>query len=121
MGVITLDFNLEEESAGLPVGVYQFQIVDAVEAESSSGNPMVKLKLSVVNDPQYNGRMVFDNLVVTASMARRLKSFADAAGLDFRMGIDPSQMMNKIVWAEVSHEEWQGETNAKIKKYRVGR
>jgi hypothetical protein len=121
MGIISLDFDLDKEAAGLPEGVYQFQVMDAEETESQAGNPMVKLKLAVVNDPQYNGRVVFDNLVVTASMARRLAAFASAAGLDFRMGVDPEAMKTKVVWAEVQHEEYGGEMNAKIKRYRTGR
>ena len=121
MSIISLDFDLDKESAGLPEGVYQFQITDAETTESQAGNPMVKLKLAVVNDPQYNGRVVFDNLVIMASMARRLKAFADAAGMDVRMGVDVEAMQGKIVWAEVQHEEYMGEMNAKIKKYRTGR
>jgi|WetSurMetagenome_2_1015567.scaffolds.fasta_scaffold134854_3 hypothetical protein len=121
MGIISLSFDLDKEAAGLPEGVYQFQINEAEEAESQAGNPMVNLRLAVVNDPQYNGRTVFDRLVLTAASARRLKAFGDAAGLDFRMGVDPAEMVGKIVWAEVKHEEYQGETNAKIARYRTGR
>jgi len=121
MGIISLDFDLEKEAAGLPEGIYQFQVNDAEETESQAGNPMVVLRLAVVNDPQYNGRTVFDRLVIMASMARRLKSFATAAGLDVSHGVDTDAMRGKIVWAEVEHEEYQGEMNAKIKKYRTGR
>jgi len=121
MAIISLDFDLDKEAAGLPVGVYQFQIMEAEPAESQAGNPMINMKLSVVNDPQYNGRVVFDRLVLTASTARRLKVFADATGLDFSMGVDPELLVGRIVWGEVIHEEYQGEPQAKIKKYRVGK
>ena len=121
MGIISLSFDLDKEAAGLPEGVYQFQITDADETESQAGNPMVKLKLAVVNDPQYNGRVVYDNLVITASTARRLAAFAAAAQMDFRMGVNTDEMVGKVVWAEVQHEEYNGEMNAKIKRYRIGR
>ena len=121
MGIISLNFDLEKESAGLPEGVYQFQIGDAEQTESQAGNPMVKLKLAVVNDPLYNGRVVFDNLVIIASMARRLKSFGAAAGMDVSMGVDVEALHGKVVWADVEHEEYMGEMNAKIKKYWTGR
>jgi hypothetical protein len=121
MAIISLAFDIDKESAGLPEGTYQFQVSEAEAAESQAGNSMINLRLNVVNDPQYTGRTVFDRLVLTAGSARRLKAFADAAGMDFRMGVDPDELVGKIVWAEVQHEEYQGELNARIKKYRTGR
>lgn len=121
MSIISLGFDIDKEAAGLPEGTYQFQVTEAERTESQAGNPMVNMKLGVVNDPQYNGRTVYDNLVIMASTARRLKSFADSAGLDFRMGVDTEEIPGKIVWAEVMHEEYGGEMRAKIKRYLVGR
>lgn len=121
MALVTLDFNLDQEAAGVPEATYKLMVDTAEAVESQAGNPMIKIKWSVVDDPEYNGRVIYDNVVLTASMARRIKSLGDAMGLDFSMGIDPDTLPGRTAWAEIVHEEYQGEKNAKVKRYRAGR
>ena len=121
MALITLPFDLEKASAGLPEGTYKLMVDEATEVESSSGNPMIKIRWTVVDDPEYNGRTIFDNVVLVESMARRLKSLGDAMGLDFSLGVDADTLPGTTAWAEVVHESYQGEVNARVKRYRAGR
>lgn len=121
MALVTLDFDLDKESAVLPAGTYKFAAEEAELTESSNGNPMVKIKWSVVEDPQYTGRVVYDNLVLIPSMARRIKDLGTGMGLDFRKGVDPDTMIGGTTWADTMIEEYQGTESAKIKKYRSGR
>lgn len=60
-----------------PKGEYDFEVLEAVDAVSKSGNDMIKLKLCCFFGEKQ--KQVTDYLL--ASMEHRLKHFCDAAGL----------------------------------------
>ncbi len=68
----------EEVSAPLllPAGVYRFQVNDAENCISKSGNEMIKLTITVWAD---NAVTIFDYLL--EAMAHKLRHFCSATGL----------------------------------------
>lgn len=67
--------------AGLwPVGEYDFEVKDASEETSASGNDMIKLTLHVFNNDSER-ITVFDYLVHTEKAAYKVRHFAEATGM----------------------------------------
>lgn len=62
----------------LPLGVYDFEVLEAEEATSAKGNDMIKLKLKVYEDDGGH-RIVFDYLL--EALAAKLRSAAEVCGL----------------------------------------
>ncbi len=63
----------------LPKGEYAFEVLEATDTTSKSGNEMMKVKIAIEhNDSRYG---VFDYLVGTEGMAYKVRHFADAIGL----------------------------------------
>ena len=59
----------------VPAGQYQFEVLEASEQISKTGNPMIKLKLKIwTNDGKE--RVIFDYIL--AAFARKLKHFCIA-------------------------------------------
>lgn len=67
-----------ELSTVAPAGQYEFQVLEAEDRESKSGNPMIYLKLGVFNGDAM--RWHISDYLVTA-MEAKLRHFADTAGL----------------------------------------
>lgn len=103
-----------------------------VESEATtakeSGNPMIKLKLSV-REGQFKGRNLFTNIVIVADNGWALDRFfknLEAFGIgDAELATSPSveqlayMMKDKNVIGVVDHHEWKGEDRngiAELKK-----
>lgn len=67
-----------ELTALATVGQYEFQVLEAEDRESKSGNPMIYLKLGVFNGDAM--RWHISDYLVTA-MEAKLRHFADTTGL----------------------------------------
>ena len=101
-----------------------------VEAAKDSKNSIVKIELRVIDDGEYKGRILFDNLVIAADPATKAKTewkiaqFAVATGcytkdnLD-QIDLDVFQGSTVEVMVGVKVEEYQGEKRSKnvIKQY----
>jgi hypothetical protein len=61
-----------------PAGEYGFEIIEAVEKISKSGNDMIKLKLKVINN---NNAFIFVDDYLLENMAYKLRHCAEACGL----------------------------------------
>ena len=85
-------------AAGLwPVGEYDFEIKDAAEKQSQSGNDMIELHVTVFN-AHGDRTTIFDYLVHTEKAAYKVKHFAEATGLDeqyTRGEIDANACLNR--------------------------
>ena len=69
----------KEVSNLIPKGEYIFEVLEADEKTSKSGNDMIALKLGVVYNDSVRG--IFDYLVDIDSMAFKTRHFADSVGL----------------------------------------
>lgn len=103
----------------LPVGEYEFEVVDFEKTFSKSDKKMAKITLEIV----YNGMKfkVWDYLVLTQNMAWKIASFFEALGLK-KKGTELKQMpwnqiMEKTGRVKIKHEEYNGQTSAKVDRY----
>ena len=68
------------EGGLLPLGNYDFEVQEAEEKVSKTGNDMIELKMRVY-DNEGQGRTIFDYLVSTDGGAYKIRHFAYAVGL----------------------------------------
>lgn len=66
--------NIQTSFEALPAGDYDLEIVEATATQSKAGKPMFKTKSKVVGGP-YNGRLLWDNIVLTTDNAQALGFF----------------------------------------------
>lgn len=62
-----------------PAGEYLVRIVDAKEKTSSNGNPMIELRVRVVQDGDVKGGGIFDYLVFSDGAKWKVDAFLQAA------------------------------------------
>ena len=119
--LVTLDFDIEREAMGEVIadGSYKFQLSSAELTVASTGNRMIKVASDIVDDPQFNGRRIFDNLVLTPAAAWKLSQFCKALGISTKTPLDPDEWVGKTFYADVEGDEYEGVTRPKITKYRA--
>jgi len=70
-----------EEERLIPEGTYGFEVTQAVQTESKSGNDMIKVMMKVFK-PDGNFVFVTDYIVLTDNMMYKLLHFCQATGLE---------------------------------------
>lgn len=65
----------------LPDGIYPFIVKEIEEYISSKGNPMLKVRLGVLDNENGEERNILDYLLSTDQMIFKLKHFCEAIGL----------------------------------------
>ena len=65
----------------LPKGTYAFIVKEIKEGQSKKGDPMLTVRLSVI-DNENRARNIFDYLVCTEKMMFKFKHFCEALGLE---------------------------------------
>lgn len=63
-----------------PRGIYDYEVLDAKDRVSKSGNDMIELKLKIIN-AEGKERQIFDYLVEVEAMAYKIRHFASASCL----------------------------------------
>jgi hypothetical protein len=107
----------------LPAGEYKVQISDTDIVTPKSGNgKMIKIVYEVVADAQYDGRKIFDNIIVEHSSAD-----AERIGeqkLNTIMALtkvkemkDTAQLHGKTLTLLLGVKEYNGEKQSFVKKY----
>jgi hypothetical protein len=108
----------------LPAGEYKVQIIETDLVPSKSGEAeMVKVVYEVVADPQFDGRKIFDNIIV----AHRTSADAVRIGkqklntICVHTGIkslkDTNQLCGKTLTLLLGVREYNGSNQNTIKKY----
>jgi hypothetical protein len=112
----------------LPPAQYHFEVVEASAVTTSTGKPMIKIKLSVVGGSR-SGTKVFDQFVLSVESEKALSMFflkLKAFGLDERFfsTIPPGQLgpvaqalFGKHVYAVVKISEWNGQPRNEVTTY----
>lgn len=96
----------------LPAGSYTVEVLDAEETETSQdaknpGVPMVKLTFQVVDDPEWEGRKLFNNLVFTDKAMGMVKANLRALGYtdedfaDAHFQVDADELVERRCIADV--------------------
>lgn len=120
-------FTLDRNNMGsgdfkpLEIGEYECIISKVETAESSNGNQMLKVTLTVRDDVSQEGgkRKIFDNIVFTEKAMFKVNQFANAVGIEGAGNLDEfaSQALYKPVRIKNKHEEYNGKTNDKVAFY----
>jgi hypothetical protein len=100
--MITLDFDVEKEAAGMPDDTYEFEIIGLENKPSSAGNPMISLTLSVVNHPDYNGRKIYDNITLLPQTAFRIHNLCKALDVNAQNIPDSLDEARQLGWLDTT-------------------
>ena len=115
-----LDFVEENEYSILPVGEYEFTVVNLEKTYSKASSPMGVITLDIITD-QGQHSTVKDYLVISESMAWKLSSFFQCVGLQKKGEALKKMPWNKVVGAEgrvsIKHETYKDKESAKVNKY----
>lgn len=115
-----LDFVEEKEYSILPVGEYEFTVVNLEKTYSKTGSHMGVITLDIITD-QGQHSTVKDYLVISESMTWKLSQFFQCVGLQKKGEVLKKMPWNKVVGAEgrvsIKHELYNDRESAKVNKY----
>jgi predicted RNA-binding protein with PUA-like domain len=121
MGFLRTDYSNTGDFAPLPIGEYECFVSKVETTESSNGNPMLKVTLTVRDDVEQPGqkRKFFDNMVETEKMMWKFNQVAKAAQLEEGVDLETladfaAAIQYKPVRIKNKHEVYNGETNDRI-------
>jgi len=109
----------------VPIGEHLFQCVSAEWAVSRADNPMIKGRWVVAPGRPAAGISAYAVQVVTETpqRARALMAFFAAHEVDPTAAVSPQdvveQLAGRFVWATVEHEMFNGESRARLTRFRA--
>lgn len=114
--MLNLDFSSVPSREPLEEGIYNLTIAKVEEANSSTGNPMLKVEYDV-NGVEGN-RKLWDNYVLIDKCMWKLKELFDAMGIDTSdiVEMDVTELVGMQVNAKVIQETYNGDIVNRIKK-----
>lgn len=107
----------------LPAGEYKVQITDSDIVTPKSGNgSMIKFTYEVIADPQFDGRKIFDNIIIEHSSVdaerigkQKLNTICVLTGVKSLK--DTAQLHGKTLTLLISVKDYNGDKQNIIKKY----
>lgn len=118
MASINLDFSNVPSREPLPEGIYPVSIAKVEQTLSkSSGNPMLKIEFNI-NDPEYSGRKVWANYVLTEAAMWKVMELFKALGLPTEsiVSIDTDELVGLECSAQIGQREYEGNIQNEVKK-----
>ena len=114
--MLNLDFSSVPSREPLEEGIYNLTIAKVEEANSSTGNPMLKVEYDV-NGVEGN-RKLWDNYVLIDKCMWKLKELFDALGIDTSdiVEMDVTELVGMQVNAKVIQETYNGDIVNRVKK-----
>lgn len=118
MRKVKVDFTNVESYGKCAEGIHTAKIVDIEEATSQAGDDMLKITFEVVSG-ESKGCKLFDNCVLTEKALWKFQLLLKALGMrcDGKIAIDLDKLIGKLVDVEVSHEEYNGQTRARVNDF----
>jgi len=118
-----VDFDKAGQDNLIPEGEYVCRI-DKVEPRKgkASGEDYWNLELTVTDPADYEGRKVWDVLMLTPQSQWKLRSVCVSAGMQVegRAGaFDSEELIGQEVLVQVIHEDYQGKIRARVKQYKA--
>lgn len=117
--VVSVDFTgVEAGGRPCPDGTYKAEITSATEEESSTGNPMVVMKLKVLNG-KGKGALIYDNLSLQPQALFRLKAVCEAVGIeaDGAADIDLDDLVGQELIVDVENETYEDKKRPRAAGY----
>ena len=114
--MLNLDFSSVPSREPLEEGVYHLQIAKVEEANSSIGNPMLKVEYNVLGVD--GNRKLWDNYVLIDKCLWKVKELFDALGIDTSnlVEMDVNELVGMEVQAKVIQETYNGDIMNRVKK-----
>lgn len=119
MAVLKVDFTGVESYIKCEEGEHVAILKKTEVKTSEAGNDMIACVFEVVAGSSA-GANVFDNFVLTEKALWRLKTYLEVIGIkcDGKLKLDTDKMMGKKCIIEVAHEEYKGQTRARIQAFK---
>ena len=121
MSFFTYDKNQAGDFSPLEPAEYECMITEAKPTTSSTGNPMIKVTLTIRPDVEQDGakRKIFDNIVFTEKAMFKAHQLAGAVGVATADSIEEyaQQLFAKPVRVKTKNEEYNGKINPKVDRY----
>lgn len=115
---LKLDFTGVESYSRCPEGIHRAKVAEIQEKTSQGGDDMLQIAMEVVAGAD-KGCRVFDNCVLSDKALWKFKQLLSALGVkcDGKVAVDLDGLIGKTCDIEVFHEEYNGQTRAKISNY----
>lgn len=115
---VKLDFTNVEAYKKCEEGIHTAKLVAIDEKTTQAGDDMLAATFEVTKGDS-SGARVFDNFTLTSKALWKLKLFLTAAGVkaEGKIAIELDKLVGKVVDIEVAHEEYNGQTRARIISY----
>ena len=115
---LKLDFTGVESYSRCSEGIHRAKVAEIQEKTSQGGDDMLQIAMEVVAGAD-KGCRVFDNCVLTDKALWKFKQLLSALGVkcDGKVAVDLDGLIGKTCDIEVFHEEYNGQTRAKISNY----
>lgn len=115
---LKLDFTGVESYSRCSEGIHRAKVTEIQEKTSQGGDDMLQIAMEVVAGAD-KGCRVFDNCVLTDKALWKFKQLLSALGVkcDGKVAVDLDGLIGKTCDIEVFHEEYNGQTRAKISNY----
>lgn len=115
---LKLDFTGVEFYSRCSEGIHRAKVAEIQEKTSQGGDDMLQIAMEVVAGAD-KGCRVFDNCVLTDKALWKFKQLLSALGVkcDGKVAVDLDGLIGKTCDIEVFHEEYNGQTRAKISNY----
>ena len=119
MALLKVDFTGVESYIKCEEGEHVAVLKKTEVKTSEAGNDMIACTFEVVSGASA-GANVFDNFVLTEKALWRLKTYLECIGIkaDGKLKLDTDKMMGKKCIIEVAHEEYKGQTRARIQAFK---
>lgn len=118
MRKVKVDFTNVESYGKCAEGIHTAKIVDIEETTSQAGDDMLKITFEVVSG-ESKGCKLFDNCVLTEKALWKFQLLLKALDMrcEGKLAIDLDKLIGKLVDVEVSHEEYNGQTRARVNDF----
>lgn len=119
MPVVKVDFSGVESYLKCAEGEHVAILKETELKTSEAGNDMISCVFEVVAGAS-SGARVFDNFVLTDKALWRLKSYLECIGIkaEGKLKLDLDKITGKRLIIEVAHEEYKGQTRARISDFK---
>lgn len=115
---LKVDFTGVESYSRCSEGIHRAKVAEIQEKTSQGGDDMLQIAMEVVSGAD-KGCRVFDNCVLSDKALWKFKQLLSALGVkcDGKIAVDLDGLIGKTCDIEVFHEEYNGQTRAKISNY----
>lgn len=103
----------------VPEGRHSFEVKEVKKDKGPNGE-YLEVRSAVINDSDFEGAEIYDNLSLSPKALWRLKSFLDALGFetDGEIELDPAEMVEQVFDADIFHDtSYDSRPRAKVAEY----